>query len=100
MNDYIGVLHSMVPALHTLHKPSKGMILSKSIEYIKRMQQKTSKLETQVGDLMNELKQQRRYTELLSVVLSEHGIAIPPLAVAGIGTSPLFLFVLLANPCL
>ena len=77
MNDYITALHGLVPALHAVHRPSKSTILSKTIEYLRRLQYKAARLETTMTETQNELLRLRNYNQLLLQLLTEHGV-LPP----------------------
>jgi len=90
MNECITELHNIVPALHTVHKPSKGAILTKTIDYLKRLQLKSHKLESSLSQTQDELTQQRNFNHLLLQVLNEHGIIVPDDVSKKQGTAKLF----------
>jgi len=79
MNEHISELHTLVPALHTVHRPSKSTILSKTIEYLRRLQNKAARLEVSMTETQNELARLRKYNQLLLQLLTEHGV-LPPAA--------------------
>jgi len=79
MNEHISELHTLVPALHAVHRPSKSTILSKTIEYLRRLQSKAARLEVSMTETQNELARLRKYNQLLLQLLTEHGV-LPPAA--------------------
>jgi tetratricopeptide (TPR) repeat protein len=86
MNDYITALHNLVPALHTVHRPSKSTILSKTIDYLRRLQHKAARLETTMTEAQNELVRLRGQNQLLLQLLTEHGV-LPPDASADLSNA-------------